>query len=162
MHETDPETLDRSWAINGRGVWLGSKYAAAQMLTQPPHQPSGDRGWIINLCSIMGLVGMSGASSYCATKGAVLLMTRAIALEYAKDRIHVNCINPGFTETPLLEPMKKAAGVEAFDAMLQQLHPWGRLGLPSDIAKMAVFLAGDGASWVTGQAFVVDGGYTAQ
>ncbi len=94
--------LDRSLAINVKGVWLGCKYAIAQFLEQEPH-PSGDRGWIINLSSICGLVGMAGSSSYCASKGAVLQITRVVALEYAKDRIHCNCINPGFVETSFLE-----------------------------------------------------------
>lgn len=160
-HEQDPSILDFDWAVNGKGVWLGCKYACAQMLNQEPHESSGDRGWIINLCSILGLVGMAGTSCYCATKGAVLQMTKSIALEYAKDRIHVNCINPGFTETHMLEGIRKEGGVAAFD-MLQSLHPWGRLGLPEDIAKVAVFLASDSASWMTGTSLVVDGGYIAQ
>lgn len=89
-------------------------------------------------------------------------MTRACALEYARDRIHINCINPGFAETNILEPMRARMGQEAFSAQLHSIHPWGRLGYPEDIAKMAVFLAGPGASFCTGQPFVVDGGYTAQ
>ncbi|KAK8205260.1 hypothetical protein M8818_004972 [Zalaria obscura] len=161
IHETDPLVLDKGWAVNGKGVWLGCKYATAQMLLQDPH-PSGDRGWIINMCSVLGLVGLPGASTYCATKGAVVQITKSVALEYAKDKIHVNCINPGFTETNLLEPMRAMLGVENFKAWLESVHPWGRLGLPEDVAKMAVFLAGEGASWVTGQSFVVDGGFTAQ
>lgn len=102
LHATDVSVLERSYQVNIKGVWLGLKYACAQFLKQDPH-PSGDRGWIINLCSIAGLVGLPGASSYCASKGAVLLMTRTVALEYAKDKIHVNCINPGYVETNLLE-----------------------------------------------------------
>lgn len=86
-------------------------------------------------------------------------MTRSCALEYARDRIHINCINPGFAETSLLEGMRGEAG---YSEMLNQLHPWGRPAVPEDIAKMAVFLAGPGASFVTGAPFVVDGGYTAQ
>jgi NAD(P)-dependent dehydrogenase (short-subunit alcohol dehydrogenase family) len=169
VHETDPSILDQNWAVNGRGVWLGCKYAAAQMLSQPPSHAFPDRGWIINICSISGMVGIPGASSYSATKGAVLQLTKSIALEYATDRIHVNCINPGFTETAILESMKAGAaggsGVklgENATKALESVHPWGRLGRPEDIAKVAVFLAGEGASWVTGQPFVVDGGYTAQ
>lgn len=160
-HEQDPSILDIDLAVNVKGVWLSCKYAAAQMLEQTPHS-SGDRGWIINLCSVLGLVGLAGTSPYCATKGAVLQMTKAIGLEYAKDRIHVNCINPGFTETSMLEPMRKGQGVDAFHQTLESLHPWGRLGLPEDVAKVAVFLAGEGAGWITGQSFVVDGGYVAQ
>lgn len=89
-------------------------------------------------------------------------MTKSTALEYAADRIHINCINPGFAETGLLEPMMARMGDEAAHAFLKGLHPWGRLGLPDDIAKMAVFLAGPGASFITGAPFIVDGGYVAQ
>lgn len=81
-------------------------------------------------------------------------------MEYASDKIHINCINPGFAETSLLEPMR--AGGEDFTKMLNSLHPWGRPAVPEDIAKMAVFLAGPGASFITGAPFLVDGGYTAQ
>ena len=107
---------------------------------------------------------MSGASSYAATKGAVLQMTKAIAIEYAKDKIHVNSIHPGFTETNMLESIFANDGTEgvAMHGMLESVHPWGRLGKPEDIAKAAVFLAGDGASWMTGHGLVVDGGYIAQ
>jgi NAD(P)-dependent dehydrogenase (short-subunit alcohol dehydrogenase family) len=180
IHETPVEIYDRDMAVNARGVWLGCKYAAGQMLKQEPHSSEyssqidlgerflttsgGDRGWIINISSILGLVGISGASSYAATKGAVLQMTKAVALEYAKDKIHVNSIHPGFTETNMLEPLFAADGTEgkATHGLLESIHPWGRLGRPEDIAKAAVFLAGDGASWITGHSLVVDGGYIAQ
>jgi hypothetical protein len=78
-------------AVNGKGVWMGMKFGISQMLRQQPHAPSGDRGWIINISSIAGLIGLVGTSAYSATKGAVLQMTKAGAVEYAKDRIHINC-----------------------------------------------------------------------
>jgi NAD(P)-dependent dehydrogenase (short-subunit alcohol dehydrogenase family) len=170
LHEQPEEWFDKTFAVNAKGVWLGCKYATKQMLAQEPLKASGgqlgeDRGWIINMCSVLGLVGMAGTSCYSGSKGAVLQMTKCMALEYAKDRIHVNCINPGFVETPMLEAIKArdADGQgESTTAMLQSIHPWGRLGRAEDIAKAAVFLAGAGASWVTGQCLVVDGGYTAQ
>ena len=157
-HELSEESFDTSIAVNCKGVWLGCKFAIAQFLAQEPHV-SGDRGWIINTSSIYGLVGGSHSSGYCAAKGAVTNMTKSIALEYAADRIHLNSIHPGFTDTALLDPLRQGEGV--MDEILKK-HPWGRLGHVEDLAKMAVFLAGDGASWITGQQFVVDGGYTAQ
>lgn len=163
-HEIEEAIFDKDMAINTKGVWLGMKHAVGQMLQQDPHA-SGDRGWIINLCSVMGLVALPGTGPYCASKGAVLQLTKVAALEYAEDKIHVNCINPGFVETSMLEPVKAKAGGAAADqvtAMIAGMHPWGRLALPDDISKMAVFLAGPGASFCTGQAFVVDGGYTAK
>jgi NAD(P)-dependent dehydrogenase (short-subunit alcohol dehydrogenase family) len=163
IQDTPESVWDADMAVNGKGVWLGCKYAISQMLRQEPWGgPTGDRGWVINMCSIVGLVGFSGTSCYSATKGAVLQMTKAVALECAKDRIHVNCINPGFTDTNMLAPLKAEHGTEKAESMLAALHPWGRMGRMEDIAKMAVFLAGDGAGWCTGGAYVVDGGYTAQ
>jgi NAD(P)-dependent dehydrogenase (short-subunit alcohol dehydrogenase family) len=174
VHEQPEEWFDKTFAVNAKGVWLGCKYATKQMLAQEPLKGSGglstdqlgeDRGWIINMCSIAGLVGFVGSTSYCGSKGAVLQMTKSIALDYAKDRIHVNCISPGFTETAMLESIKSkdADGLgQSTTAVLSSMHPWGRLGRAEDIAKAAVYLAGEGASWVTGHCLVVDGGYTAR
>lgn len=147
------------------------------MLDQEPHS-SGDRGWIINLSSIYGLVGAARHTTYCTSKGAVLNMvslliltfamkdsfpkTRSMALSYAPHQIHVNCINPGFIETPMSEDYTAQVGDPGIHERLKNLHPWGRVGHADEIAKAAVFLAGDGASFVTGHALVVDGGYTAQ
>lgn len=140
LHLTDVSWFDKTMAINLRGVWLGIKYAVTQMLEQPPH-PSGDRGWIINISSIYGLVAGQGVSSYCASKGGVTNMTKAAALDYAKDRIHINSLHPGFAETSLLEPMKKGLGNEAATAHVAGLHPWGRLAWPEDIAKVRAVLS---------------------
>ena len=131
------------------------------MLAQDPH-PSGDRGWIINISSIYGLVGQPMTTPYCTSKGAVTNLTKSSALEYATDRIHINSIHPGYAETALLEPVKAAMGSEAATKYIKDMHPWGRLAWPEDVAKMAVFLAGEGASFCTGAQFVVDGGYTAR
>ncbi len=94
IHETADSTYDTTMAINSRGVFLGCKYAAQQMITQDPH-PSGDRGWIINMSSIAGLVGFGGGISYSASKGSVVNMTRTVALDLAPWRIHCNALCPG-------------------------------------------------------------------
>ena len=101
----DLETLQPIWSadedlwddiqqVNSKGVFLGCKYASRQMLSQDPH-PNGDRGWIVNVASIFGMVGTSNFASYCASKGAIVNMTKAVALDCAPHRIHVNCICPG-------------------------------------------------------------------
>lgn len=176
LHETDVSVLDASLAVNVRGVWLGTKHAVRQFLAQNEqegqqqgtpinsHTNSNSRGWIINLASILASVGLSGSTSYCTSKGAVLQLTRSAALEYARDGIHVNAIQPGFTDTHLLETMYALTpgGRDGAGKVLNTLHPWGRTGRVEDIARVAVFLAGEGVSWVTGSSIVVDGGYLAQ
>lgn len=107
-------------------------------------------------------MGLAGANSYALSKGAVLNLTRATALEYAKDGIHVNAIQPGFTDTHLLENMYSKLGQDAMGQYMASVHPWGRTGRVEDVARVAVFLAGEGSSWVTGHGLVVDGGYLAQ
>lgn len=159
LHLMNTSTFDASYNINVRGVWLGIKYAVTQMLAQEPH-PSGDRGWIINLSSVYGLLGAKYLSAYCTAKGAVTNMTRQAAMEYAENRIHVNSIHPGYCDSPFLESSRQKYG-EGIEEGWVKLHPWGRLAWPEDVAKMAVFLAGDGASFITGQrksSIVLEGG----
>lgn len=94
IHETSETTFDQTLLVNARSVFLGCKYAAKQMLKQEPHK-SGDRGWIVNMASVIGLVGMGGAVSYVASKGAVVQITRTVALDLAGERVHCNAICPG-------------------------------------------------------------------
>ncbi|KAB8346221.1 hypothetical protein FH972_023266 [Carpinus fangiana] len=163
VHETPLSTFDRTMAINVRGVFIGCKYALAQMMEQEPLPPNdrGDRtrGWIVNMASILGTVAIAAASSYTASKHAVIGLTKQVAVEYAKDRIHCNAMCPGFVETALT---KRVLASEMLGPMLTAAHPWGTLGKPNDIAKAVLFLASDDASWVTGHSLLVDGGYTAQ
>ncbi|KAI9811898.1 MAG: hypothetical protein M1827_005249 [Pycnora praestabilis] len=158
IHETDDLRWDLTMRVNVRSVFLGCKYATAQFLKQSPHE-SGDRGWIINTASILGMVGLAGAPSYCAAKGAVIQLTRQVAIDYAPHRIHCNALCPGFTKTAMIKPMTDN---ETSYAQLLAAHPFRGLGEPEDIAKAAVFLASDDASWITGVPLPVDGGYVAQ
>ncbi|KAF2204062.1 putative short chain type dehydrogenase [Delitschia confertaspora ATCC 74209] len=137
--------FDKTIAINLRGVFLGCKYASAQMIKQDPH-PNGDRGWIINLASIVGLIGMPKYSGYVASKHGVLGLKKSAAWECAEHRIHVNAICPGYKSRPCFR--------------LEAMHPFRGLGEPEDIARAAVFLASEDASWVTGVGLPVDGGYS--
>ncbi|KAE9377534.1 NAD(P)-binding protein [Stipitochalara longipes BDJ] len=158
LHMTDEDTWDRTMEINAKSVFLGCKYAISQMLKQDLH-PSGDRGWIINMSSIMGMIAGPENPSYCASKGAVSSLTRQVALDYAKYKIHVNALCPGYTQTAIFaETTTNLTGLED----LKRRHPFNGPGLPSDIAKMAVVLASDDASWMTGACIPVDGGYTAR
>ncbi|KAE8370253.1 hypothetical protein BDV27DRAFT_170852 [Aspergillus caelatus] len=158
VHETDELVWDTILRVNTKSVFLGCKYAIAQMLKQEPHS-SGDRGWVINLGSVWGLVGALGAPAYCASKGAIVNLTRQMALDYAPDRIHVNAICPGAIYTAMVRYLEEVSP-SAIES-LRQKQPFKGVGYPDDIARMAVVLASDDASLVTGVALPVDGGYTA-
>ncbi|KAI4753739.1 NAD(P)-binding protein [Aureobasidium sp. EXF-3400] len=154
----DEELWDDIQQVNSKGVFLGCKYASRQMLSQDPH-PNGDRGWIVNVASIFGMVGTSNFASYCASKGAIVNMTKAVALDCAPHRIHVNCICPGWTSSQMTSEVLRD---EETQEHIISLHPFRGLGIPDDIARAAVFLASEDSSWITGVALPVDGGYTAR
>ncbi|MBI0577166.1 glucose 1-dehydrogenase [Neobacillus cucumis] len=137
-------------SVNLDGVFLAAKHAIKAM------QKNGG-GSIVNTASILGHVGQAQTAPYTASKGAVVNLTRTLAVEYAKDNIRVNAVCPGYIETPLLNQLD-----EAMKNHLISLHPIGRLGKPEEIAKAVVFLSSDDASFVTGSNLLVDGGYTAQ
>ncbi|KAJ5676925.1 uncharacterized protein N7477_002558 [Penicillium maclennaniae] len=158
LHLTDEATWDTTMRVNSKSVFLGCKYALTQMLAQEPHS-SGDRGWIINISSIMGMIGGPENPSYCASKGAVSQLTRQMALDYAPHRIHANAICPGYTQTAIF---KETTTHLTPWSDLNRRHPLKGPGLPDDIARMAVVLASEDASWVTGVCLPVDGGYTAR
>jgi NAD(P)-dependent dehydrogenase (short-subunit alcohol dehydrogenase family) len=140
------ERWDRMQEINAKGVFLGIKYAAKQMISQEPHA-SGDRGWIINAASVLGLSGERMSTEYCAAKAAVVNMTRAAAMDCAPHRIHVNAFAPGSTETNMTVPHFEDEGTRAY---LRAMHPFRGLGRPEDLAKVCVFLASEDAQWVSG------------
>jgi NAD(P)-dependent dehydrogenase (short-subunit alcohol dehydrogenase family) len=142
--------FDRVIAINLKGVFLCMKYALVHMRTQ-----SG--GAIVNIASILGLVGLPQTPAYSAAKGGVVQLTKVAALEYAAHDIRVNCICPGIIDTPMLHGVP-AAGRQ----LLVSRQPIGRLGRAEEIADTAVFLASDASAFTTGAVFAVDGGFTAQ
>jgi NAD(P)-dependent dehydrogenase (short-subunit alcohol dehydrogenase family) len=150
--ETSAEEWDRVMAVNVKSVFLLSKYAI-------PVMARAGGGVIVNTASGWGLVGGPDAAAYCASKGAVVLLTRAMALDHGGQNIRVNCICPGDTDTPMLRDEARQLGEsdERFLAQAAQ-RPLQRIGTPQDIARAALYLASDDSSFVTGTALVVDGG----
>lgn len=156
VDETE-EQWDFTMAVNAKGVFLGCKAAITQMLAQPDEdQPS--RGKVINIASIGGLVGLAAEPAYCASKGAVVNLTRQLAVDFAPERINVNAICPGFLATAMVRPFLEDPEL---NKALHDNSPWPNLGTPEDVADMAVFLASEESRWVTGANLTVDGGYTA-
>jgi len=119
-------------------------------------------GSIINLASVLGINGARNRAAYAASKGAVVLLTKCMAIDHGHEKIRVNCICPSFIETELTAAViSQAPDPEAARRERTALHPLGRLGRPEDIAGLAVYLASTESAWVTGTAFPVDGGYLA-
>ncbi len=155
--ETSEEEWDRVLSINLKGVFLCSKYAI-------PHMIRNKGGAIVNTASAVGLVGSAGQAAYCASKGGVVILTKAMALDCAASGIRVNCVCPGFVETPMVERFLSRIGASERRKVvegLKKLHPLGRFAKPEEIAEAVVYLVSDEASFVTGCAFPVDGGWTA-
>lgn len=156
-HEITEEEWQKVIAINVNGVFFGTKHAV-------PFMRAAGGGSIINLSSIYGKVGAADLPPYHASKGAVTLMSKNDALIYARDKIRVNSIHPGFIWTPLVEQLANESpeGPEQFRAALDARHPIGHVGDPDDIAYGAIYLASEEAKFVTGSELMIDGGYTAQ
>ena len=158
--ETTAEDWDRVMSVNARGVFLCAQAAVAQMLRQ---QPAG--GVIVNIASVAGLIGVERRLPYCASKGAVISLTRSVAIDFATQGIRVNAICPGTVHTPFVEGYLARNFADSADEVRAQLHarqPVGRMGLPEEIAAAALYLAADEAAFVTGSTFVIDGGWTAK
>jgi len=156
--ETVVETTEADWdetlRVNAKGTFLMSRSIIPRMI-----QAGG--GSIVNMSSIAGLVGLPVRPAYCASKGAVSLLTRQMAVDFGKHKVRVNAINPSFVVTDINREMfdKLKADSYGWQGILA-LHPLGRLGEPDDIAHAAVYLASDESRWVTGVLLPVDGGYT--
>jgi NAD(P)-dependent dehydrogenase (short-subunit alcohol dehydrogenase family) len=146
------ETYDQIMDINVKGVWLSLKHEIPAMLKN-------GGGAIVNNTSVAGLIGFATAPIYVASKHAVTGLTKAIALEYAKQNVRVNAVAPGPIETRMFRDFARTPDVRE---MLETGQPIGRIGQPEEVASAVVWLCSDGASFVTGQTIPIDGGYTAQ
>jgi NAD(P)-dependent dehydrogenase (short-subunit alcohol dehydrogenase family) len=161
LDETE-EQYDFTMNVNAKGVWLGCKYAITQFMKQEPIRSSTGaelRGRIVNIASIGGLVGLALEPAYCASKGAVVNLTRELAIDFAPERINVNAICPGFLATAMVRSFLEK---EDTNKLLHDLTPWPRVGTAEDVARAAVFLASDDAEWMTGSMLTVDGAFTAR
>lgn len=152
LHEQSIEDFDKLMAINVRGLFLCMKYEIEQMLSQ-------GSGVIVNNSSMGGLIGFPGVSPYIASKHAVMGLTRSAALDYAKQGIRINAVNPGLIATEMIDRLVDQGGSTA-DSFASTV-PMGRMGQATEIAQAVVFLCSDAASYITGQPLVIDGGFTA-
>jgi NAD(P)-dependent dehydrogenase (short-subunit alcohol dehydrogenase family) len=149
LHEQSIEDFDKLMSINVRGLFLCMKYEIQQMLNQ-------GSGVIINNSSMGGLIAFPGVSPYVASKHAVMGLTRSAALDYAKQGIRINAVNPGLIATAMIDRLSSGS-TDDFASMV----PMGRMGQAAEIAQAVVFLCSDAASYITGQPLVIDGGFTA-
>jgi NAD(P)-dependent dehydrogenase (short-subunit alcohol dehydrogenase family) len=146
------EDWDRTIDINLKGVWLCLKYEIRQMLKQ------GGGGAIVNMASIAGQMGLAGAAAYCASKHGVIGLTKAAALEVARNKIRINAVCPAVIETPMADRLYSDPAVHKF---VLGFHPIGRFGTPEEIAEAVLWMCSDRASFMTGQSLVLDGGFLA-
>jgi NAD(P)-dependent dehydrogenase (short-subunit alcohol dehydrogenase family) len=155
IHLLDATEWERVIRVNLTGTFLVCKHALARMIEQRS-------GSIVNVASIEGIEGTEGGSSYNASKGAVVLLTKNLAIDYGRVGVRANCICPGFIEgTTMFDSVMSMEGMTQVREQYRQAHKLGRFGRPDEIAAAAAFLASDDASFVTGHALVVDGGFTA-
>ena len=152
LAESNAGELDRVLTVNVRSTWVCARAAI-------PHMRDAGGGAIVNMSSITGIVGAPGMAAYSTSKGAIITLTRTLALELAEDAIRVNCICPASIETPMLQAsFDRLPDPEAARARNVKRHPLGRLGTADEVANLALFLASDEASFITGGTYVIDGG----
>jgi NAD(P)-dependent dehydrogenase (short-subunit alcohol dehydrogenase family) len=154
VHALDAAEWDRVLDVNLKGTFLASKHVLGVMLAQ-------QSGAIVNIASVEGIEGFLGGSSYNASKGGVVLLTKNMAIDYARAGVRVNVICPGFIDTPMFRAVILNGPAAAIAPKIMDAHQLGRWGKPVEIANAALFLASDEASFVTGVTLPVDGGYTA-
>jgi len=145
------ESFDQTFAINVKGLWLLSRAVL-------PYMRAAGGGSIVNIASVLSMVGARNRVAYSASKGAVMAMTKAMALDHAAENIRVNCIAPGIVET---EMVARFSTDENARKQRVAMHPMGRFGQPQEVASAAVFLASDESGWTTGSVVTIDGGYSA-
>ncbi len=150
--ETPLEVWENVFAVNARGTFLCCKHAIPGMVAR-------GRGSIVNVASVAALVGLRNRAAYSASKGAVVSLTRALAIDHVGDGIRVNAVCPGTVDSPWVRRLVEESG-ESLDA-LRSRQPMGRLGTPEEIAESVAYLASDRAAFVTGSVLVIDGGLTA-
>jgi NAD(P)-dependent dehydrogenase (short-subunit alcohol dehydrogenase family) len=154
--DTSDEEWDGLLSTNVRGVFVHSRAAL-------PHLAARESSAIVNLASISGLIGLPQQAAYCATKGAIVQLTRQLAVEFAPQGVRVNAVAPGAIETPfLLDALEGAPNKDEILAGIAASHPLGRNSHPAEIAEIVVFLASRKAGFVTGAILPADGGFTAQ
>jgi NAD(P)-dependent dehydrogenase (short-subunit alcohol dehydrogenase family) len=156
IEQTSEEDWDRVFGVNVKGYAFCAKYAA-------PYMRQRGGGAIVNLASIGSVVAISGFTPYCASKGAILQLTRCLAQDLAPDNIRVNCVCPGVIDTPAVERVAASVGLSVTDLIEPFIlkTPISRMGKPREVAEAILFLSSDRSSFITGSSLMVDGGYTA-